>query len=77
VPDSAEAVDTVKMSESDHGKDAEVAPPVPSAHGAAALGADDDAIIPKGALDPVYEAKARVLNHAVSLVPVQERAGCN
>ena len=35
-------------------------------------GADDDAIIPKGALDPVYEAKARVLNHAVSLMPVQE-----
>lgn len=26
---------------------------------------DDDTIIPKGALDPVYEAKARVLNRAV------------
>lgn len=25
---------------------------------------DDDAIIPKGQIDPVYEAKARVLNHA-------------
>ena len=30
------------------------------------LGADDVAIIPKGALDPVYEAKARILNRAVS-----------
>jgi hypothetical protein len=30
-----------------------------------AYGADDEAIIPKGALDPVYEAKARVLNRAV------------
>ena len=28
-------------------------------------GADDAAPIPKGTLDPVYEAKARVLNHAV------------
>ncbi|KAF4446199.1 MFS transporter, metabolite:H+ symporter [Fusarium austroafricanum] len=27
--------------------------------------ADDDAIIPKGALDPVYEAKARILNRAI------------
>jgi hypothetical protein len=26
----------------------------------------DDDVIPKGALDPVYEAKARVLNRAVS-----------
>ncbi|EQL01772.1 membrane transporter [Ophiocordyceps sinensis CO18] len=26
---------------------------------------DDDTIIPKGALDPVYEAKARVLNRAI------------
>jgi MFS family permease len=30
-----------------------------------AFGADDEAIIPKGALDPVYEAKARVLNRAI------------
>ncbi|KAL8369846.1 hypothetical protein RB595_000272 [Gaeumannomyces hyphopodioides] len=30
-----------------------------------ALGANDVAIIPKGALDPVYEAKARVLNRAI------------
>lgn len=29
------------------------------------LGFDDVAIIPKGVLDPVYEAKARVLNRAV------------
>ncbi|KAK3695403.1 major facilitator superfamily domain-containing protein [Podospora appendiculata] len=26
---------------------------------------DDDGIIPKGEIDPVYEAKARVLNHAI------------
>lgn len=26
---------------------------------------DEAAAIPKGTLDPVYEAKARVLNHAV------------
>ena len=25
---------------------------------------DDDGIIPKGQIDPVYEAKAQVLNHA-------------
>lgn len=28
---------------------------------------DDDTVISKGSLDPVYEAKARVLNRAVSL----------
>ncbi len=28
-------------------------------------GLDDIAALPKGTLDPVYEAKARVLNHAV------------
>lgn len=28
---------------------------------------DDAAALPKGTIDPVYEAKARVLNHAVSL----------
>lgn len=28
-------------------------------------GVDDVAAIPKGTIDPVYEAKARVLNHAV------------
>jgi hypothetical protein len=28
----------------------------------------DEDVIPKGALDPVYEAKAKVLNHAVSLM---------
>lgn len=31
-----------------------------------ARGVDDEAAIPKGTLDPVYEAKARVLNRAVS-----------
>lgn len=30
-------------------------------------GDDDTVILPKGSLDPVYEAKARVLNRAVSL----------
>lgn len=29
----------------------------------------DDAILPTGVLDPVYDAKARVLNHAVSTSP--------
>lgn len=29
------------------------------------LGFDDASAIPKGSLDPVYEAKARVLNRAV------------
>ncbi|KAI2620495.1 MFS general substrate transporter [Hypoxylon sp. NC1633] len=31
-----------------------------------AVGAEDVSAIPKGTIDPVYEAKARVLNHAVS-----------
>ncbi|KAI9713284.1 MAG: hypothetical protein M1828_001457 [Chrysothrix sp. TS-e1954] len=30
-----------------------------------AVGADEVAAIPKGTIDPVYEAKARVLNHAI------------
>ena len=30
---------------------------------------DDAAAIPKGTIDPVYEAKARVLNHAVRVDP--------
>jgi hypothetical protein len=29
------------------------------------IGIDEPAAIPKGTIDPVYEAKARVLNHAV------------
>lgn len=33
-----------------------------------AAGIDDVAIIPKGVLDPVYEAKARVINRAVSFL---------
>ncbi|KAK3935927.1 MFS siderochrome iron transporter 1 [Diplogelasinospora grovesii] len=32
---------------------------------ALSIGSSDDAIIPKGQIDPVYEAKARVLNHAI------------
>ena len=31
-----------------------------------AVGIDEAAAIPKGTIDPVYEAKARVLNRAVS-----------
>ena len=31
-------------------------------------GVDDAGAIPKGQIDPVYEAKARVLNHAVSSI---------
>ena len=34
--------------------------------GDVALGVDDAGAIPKGTIDPVYEAKARVLNRAVS-----------
>lgn len=34
----------------------------------ALLAIDEAAAIPKGTIDPVYEAKARVLNHAVSLI---------
>jgi len=34
------------------------------------LSDDDAAIIPKGALDPVYEAKARILNRAVWTLPL-------
>ena len=30
------------------------------------LGVNDAGVLPKGTIDPVYEAKARVLNHAVS-----------
>ena len=33
-----------------------------------ALGVDDAGAIPKGTIDPVYEAKARVLNRAVSCI---------
>lgn len=29
------------------------------------VGIRDEATLPKGTVDPVYEAKARVLNHAV------------
>lgn len=32
-------------------------------------GLDDTAVLEKGSLDPVYEAKARVLNHAVGIFP--------
>lgn len=32
---------------------------------ASPVGIEDAAAIPKGTIDPVYEAKARILNHAV------------
>ena len=32
-----------------------------------AVGVEDVATIPKGTIDPVYEAKARVLNRAVCM----------
>ena len=32
----------------------------------AIIAVEDEAILPKGTLDPVYEAKAKVLNRAVS-----------
>ena len=38
------------------------------------VGADDAGAIPKGTIDPVYEAKARVLNRAVS-VTLKRREG--
>ena len=41
------------------GSDSETREQLPS-------GVDDAGAIPKGTIDPVYEAKARVLNHAVS-----------
>lgn len=33
-----------------------------------AIGMNDAAIIPKGEIDPVYEAKARVLNRAACFI---------
>lgn len=36
-------------------------------------GSDDAAAIPRGEVDPVYEAKARVLNRAVSRASSVER----
>jgi hypothetical protein len=36
------------------------------------VGIDDAAPIPKGQIDPVYEAKARVLNHAVRIVTTHD-----
>jgi hypothetical protein len=30
---------------------------------------NDEAVLPKGTLDPVYEAKAKILNDAVRIVP--------
>lgn len=52
-------------SPSDDGKTAPTRDPVETQ--SISTGSDED-VIPKGALDPVYEAKAKVLNHAVSLI---------
>ncbi|OIW35420.1 MFS general substrate transporter [Coniochaeta ligniaria NRRL 30616] len=45
-------------------KDKELVEPR-TADDAVSVGQEDDAIIPKGQIDPVYEAKARVLNRAI------------
>jgi hypothetical protein len=41
-----------------------------------AVGIDDVAIIPKGQIDPIYEAKARVLNRAVRTPGFQHVVPC-
>lgn len=51
--------DDKELSASDEAKEATTA--------TAPAGVDDAGAIPKGHIDPVYEAKARVLNHAVCL----------
>ena len=54
------------MSETDDKKGVETA--VNARLGAdVAAGYDDDSAIPAGTLDPIYEAKARVLNRAVGI----------
>lgn len=52
-------------SPSDDGKTVPVRDPVET--NSISVSSDED-VIPKGALDPVYEAKAKVLNHAVSIL---------
>lgn len=54
-------------SPSDDGKTVPVRDPVET--NSVSVSSDED-VIPKGALDPVYEAKAKVLNHAVSHSPI-------
>jgi len=48
-----------------YAKDGEVAGSVAFSADVVSAEDDDDAILPKGQVDPVYEAKARVLNRAV------------
>ena len=55
-PHGSDAIDANAKIDNSDSKDEEVS---------AAVGYDDAAAIPKGTIDPVYEAKARVLNHAV------------
>lgn len=57
-------------STSDDGKTVPVRDPVET--NSVSVSSDED-VIPKGALDPVYEAKAKVLNHAVSLPLVSDK----
>jgi hypothetical protein len=45
-------------------------PPLDEYNGSIDLSDDDVAIVPKGTLDPVYEAKARLLNRAVCAAPI-------
>lgn len=56
---------------SDDGKAAPAPDPVEtnSETNSVSISSEED-VIPKGALDPVYEAKAKVLNHAVSRIPI-------
>ena len=41
-----------------------------------AVGIDEAAAIPKGTIDPVYEAKARVLNRAIQDIGMGELVRC-
>lgn len=53
-------------SEPDRKKDGVTSPPA-TRRVSASIAYEDDAILPTGILDPVYDAKARVLNHAVRI----------
>lgn len=54
------------MSEmTDHKNEATAESGEPTMGEGIAAGIDSAAAIPKGTIDPVYEAKARVLNHAI------------
>jgi hypothetical protein len=59
--EAARKGDAASEKEFRNGDDSEIQDP----NFSQAIGVDDAAAIPKGTIDPVYEAKARVLNHAV------------